>query len=417
MKFDARIAKQLKPDTHLAFDQFPGLRLEATASRRSWIYRFKSPVDGRMRQQKLGEWPAMAYGAAISAWEELRSRRDSGEDPVLARKKAKQSSAHSPESYTVRQLCEDFLTGYIERHRDSTGAGQVRRRIMGKIGPIADLPASSVTRAQAYDLLKGEQQAPRNAAVLRSELGAAWDHALDSGRLLEDTPNWWRQIMKGKLKSQGRKVDGEVKNTARVLSTDELRTLVPWLPNLSETVSDILTFYLWTALRGGEIVQMEGKELSEEPDGLWWTIPKSKTKNKNRPAATDHRVPLTGRAEEIARRRLAEHGKRYLFPTNGSDFITQKSVQAIVWEHQPYGMEKTGLPRPVLPVNHWSPHDLRRTSRTMLAAIGCPREIAEAILGHIQPGIVGVYNRHDYDKEKRVWLTRLSAHLETLLAR
>jgi len=417
VKFDARIAKQLAPDTHIAFDQFPGLRLEATVSKRSWIYRFKSPVDGRMRQQKLGEWPGMAYGAAISAWEELRSRRDSGEDPVLARKHARQSSAVSPESYTVRQVCEDFLVGHIERHRDSVGAGQVRRRIMGKIGPIADLPASRITRAQAFDLLKGELKAPRNAAVLRSELGSAWDYALDAGRILEDTPNWWRQVMKGKLKSQGRMVDGEVKKSTRVLTADELCALIPWLPNLSQTISDILTLYLWTGLRGGEIVQMEGKELSEEPDGLWWTIPKAKTKNKNRAAATDHRVPLIGRAEDIVRQRVTEHGKRYLFPTYGSDFIPQKSVQAIVWEHQPYGMEKTGIVRPALPVTHWSPHDLRRTSRTMLAALGCPGEIAEAILGHIQPGIVGVYNRHDYDKEKREWLTRLAAHLETLLAR
>lgn len=65
MRFDAKAAKQLKPDTHMGFEAFPGLRLEAIASRRTWTYRFKSPVDGRMRQQKLGEWPAVSYAAAI----------------------------------------------------------------------------------------------------------------------------------------------------------------------------------------------------------------------------------------------------------------------------------------------------------------------------------------------------------------
>jgi len=49
MRFDAKAAQQLKPDTHMGFETFPGLRLEATASRRNWTYRFKSPVDGRMR--------------------------------------------------------------------------------------------------------------------------------------------------------------------------------------------------------------------------------------------------------------------------------------------------------------------------------------------------------------------------------
>nr|WP_310793953.1 integrase arm-type DNA-binding domain-containing protein [Paraburkholderia sp. BL23I1N1] len=227
MRFDAKAAKQLKPGTHITFEAFPGLRLEATASRRSWTYRFKSPVDGRMRQQKLGEWPATSYAAAIADWQEIRTRRDAGEDPVLTRKASNQPViAATPESYTVRKLCEDFLTGHIERYRDSLGAAQSRRRIMAKIAPIAGLAAASVTRKQAFDLLDGERQAPRNAAILRSELGAAWDYALDAGRVPEDTPNWWRQVMRGKLRSVGRKRSGKVENVKRVLSEDELATLI-----------------------------------------------------------------------------------------------------------------------------------------------------------------------------------------------
>jgi integrase len=416
MRFDARTAKLLQPGTHLAFDDFPGLRIEATASRRSWTYRYKSPVDGRMRQCKLGEWPAMSYSAAISAWESMRAKRDSGEDPALAKKRHKPPAPVSSASYTVRRLCEDFLTGHIERHRDSAGASQVRRRVMGKIGPIADKPAAAITRKEAFDLLEGERHAPRNASILRSELGAAWDYALDAGRIPDATPNWWRQVMRGKLRSAGRQRAGETVTIKRVLSTEELRALIPWLPNFSPTVADVLTLYLWTGLRGGEIVAMEGKELSEEEDGLWWTIPKSKTKNKNRKGATDHRVPLTGRSERIVRTRLAEHGKKHLFPTSDKAHIPQKSIQAMVWQQQPYAQEVIQTGRPIVPVSHWAPHDLRRTSRTLLAALGCPHEVAEAILGHLLPGVAGAYNRHSYDAEKREWLTRLAAHLESLLA-
>ena len=50
----------------------------------------------------------------------------------------------------------------------------------------------------------------------------------------------------------------------------------------------------------------------------------------------------------------------------------------------------------------------------MLAAIGCPDPVAEAILGHIQPGIKGTYNRHSHDAERRHWLTLLSDKLESL---
>ncbi|MGA7781224.1 MAG: hypothetical protein WCA85_26450 [Paraburkholderia sp.] len=42
----------------------------------------------------------------------------------------------TPESYTVQKLCEDFLTGHIERRRDSLGAAQSRRRIVTKIADV-----------------------------------------------------------------------------------------------------------------------------------------------------------------------------------------------------------------------------------------------------------------------------------------
>lgn len=65
-------------------------------------------------------------------------------------------------------------------------------------------------------------------------------------------------------------------------------------------------------------------------------------------------------------------------------------------------------------MTHWAPHDLRRTSRTLLAALGCPDSVAEALLGHVQPGIQGTYNRHGYDKERREWLLALDMKLEQL---
>ena len=41
--------------------------------------------------------------------------------------------------------------------------------------------------------------------------------------------------------SAGRKRGGKVENVKRVLSEDELAILIPWLPKLSETISDVLT--------------------------------------------------------------------------------------------------------------------------------------------------------------------------------
>jgi integrase len=45
-------------------------------------------------------------------------------------------------------------------------------------------------------------------------------------------------------------------------------------------------------------------------------------------------------------------------------------------------------------------HDLRRTVRSELSALRVPHNVAEAILAHRPPGIVGTYNLHEYEDEK-----------------
>lgn len=182
----------------MSFEAFPGLRLEATTSRRSWTYRFKSPVDGRMRQQKQGESPAMSYATPLVEWQQIRARRDPGEDPVLTRKASNRPVLVStPESYTVRKVCDDFVTGHVEPRRDSLGAARFRRRIVTKIAPLAGLPAALITRktgVQSARWRASSTSARRNSAMPRSEPGTAWDYAPDAGRVPEDTPTWWRQV-------------------------------------------------------------------------------------------------------------------------------------------------------------------------------------------------------------------------------
>ena len=89
MHFDARAARLLQPGQHIMVDGCPGLRLEATETTRTWTYRFKWPVDGKMWQKKIGRWPAVSLAKAISECEALRNLRDSGVDPALADKEAR----------------------------------------------------------------------------------------------------------------------------------------------------------------------------------------------------------------------------------------------------------------------------------------------------------------------------------------
>jgi len=307
--------------------------------------------------------------------------------------------------------------------RAKKGATEVKRMFDKMLGPTGCLAASEISRAEAFDLIKRHaEMAPVQAGKLRAELAAAWDYAIDSGRLPESSPNWWRSVMRGKIRSRGKSIAGEKVGTAqRVLSSDEIGTLIRWLPNFSQLLEDTITLYLWTCTRGAEIVGMEGTEIQREADGLlWWVIPKSRTKSARNENATDLRVPLYGRALAVVMRRKDRYGDGLLFQARTIDgkirAVEQKTIQSTVYFHQPYSQTRPGAVRARLPVSHWSPHDLRRTSRTLLASMGCPDAVGESILGHMLPGVLGVYNKHAYDAERAEWLRRLSDHLEFLAA-
>ena len=88
MQFDARAAKLLKPGQHLVVGGCPGLRLEVTPSTKTWTYRYKSPIDGRMKQAVLGQWPHMGIMQAVQAWQEQRQQRGEGGSQAKPKKAA-----------------------------------------------------------------------------------------------------------------------------------------------------------------------------------------------------------------------------------------------------------------------------------------------------------------------------------------
>jgi integrase len=355
----------------------------------------------------------MGLPAALAAWERRKAERDAGGDPA-AEKRAAAVEAKA-EHYTVRRACADFLAAYKNQVAPKTYA-EAERILTTDLVAIEGRVASSITRADAFDLIDGKSSHPVQAGRVRQLLGAVWDRALDAGRLEPDVPNWWRLVLRGKLKSKGKKVKGKHAGVAkRVLNEPELALLIPWMPNFSRDVADALILYLWTCCRGAEIVAMAAEEVSDEADGLWWTVPKAKLKMRRLPLLTDLRVPLVGRAEQIVRRRLAVHPQGFLFPSHGkSGHIAQKALGVATWSHSPGCKLRLEWARPRLPVADFSPHDLRRTSRTLLAAMGCPADLAEVVIGHLLPDDQGTYNRHHYDPERREWISALSARLEDI---
>ena len=421
MFFDPRAAKLLQPGQHIVIDGCQGLRLVATASRKTWTYRYKDD-SGKMKQVAIGQWPALPVQAAAAQWQELRTQRSAGVDPRAQRKRFKVAAKQvTPDAYTVRQLVQDYVDGPLKDGRKPAGHEAARRALQSVLTEnpsFAESAAHEVTRGVAFGILDAKKATPMAAVKLRSMFGAAWEHAHDSGRLDGAVPNWWRQVMRGKLKSKGKIIGGEhVGQARRVLTGDEVGALLHWLPNMHEHGRDALVMYLWTCARGSEILGMRPEHVAKERSGWWWTVPKALTKNAGEANAVDLRIPLYGRALEVVQRRIKAVGPGgWLFTGGKGEPYTQHDFSTYIYGLQPYSEKVTRRSSPglVLPVTNWTPHNLRRTARTMLAQMGCINEVAEAIVGHMPKDIVATYNAHTYDAERREWLTKLDQHLEGL---
>jgi len=58
-------------------------------------------------------------------------------------------------------------------------------------------------------------------------------------------------------------------------------------------------------------------------------------------------------------------------------------------------------------IDGWTAHDFRRTCRTIMSREGVKPHIAERVLGHVQGGVEGIYDRHAYLNEKAAALKKV----------
>lgn len=425
MFFDARAAKLMQAGSHIVVQGCPGLRLIASQTKKSWVYRYRSPADKSLKQIKIGGWPAMSPAQAASAWNALRELRDSGID-MVAEKKHRRTLAvlQVVKPYTNSLLIEDYATGYLVTNRESKGAHAVAQRLRKALLKHKDDLAIDTSRSMVFGVIEGLIDKPVLAKSVKTEMAAAWRYAMEAGRIPDSQPNWWGEKTSQKFRSKGAMREGKRKGTGkRVLSGDELRVLLlEDLKLFSTQVQRFLIIQLGTCTRGAEVCQMRRNQITQEASGWWWTIPKQHTKGRNIEKAYDQRVPLEGKVKDTVIELLESTPADvpWLFSSKSRKGIVQGQSQAYMQSKvhymQPYCQSRKDHERKRLKVSHWSPHDLRRTGRTMLAAMGCPHEVGEAILGHVLPGVAGDYNLYRYDAERRFWIKRLSDQLSELTA-
>lgn len=151
---------------------------------------------------------------------------------------------------------------------------------------------------------------------------------------------------------------------------------------------------------------MQRAELSK--DGAEWTIPGTRYKTK-----LDHLVPLSKSAQKMLAKVPAIAGKdgkvTWVFSTNGTTPISGFSKFKAAFD------ERVTEANQGKELERWTPHDLRRTARSLMSRAGISADHAERCLGHVIPGIRGVYDRHEFKAEKRHAFEALATLIERII--
>ncbi len=352
----------------------------------------------------LGDYPAVSLDAARKAANAARADVLEGRDPA-----ADKATARAPAN-SVLAAFKSYDRNYLSWGRDyidhetgtvtpaennvvapeigeATAAGTRSffiRRVLPKWGTR---PIGSITRQDVVallDPLKAFRDARRKG---KTRLSHFFGWTMDRNTLVTVNPAAGVQTVTPASRD-------------RKLTDDELRAI--WLAcDRVGVFGAMVRTMILTMARRSEVAEMPRAELSES----LWSIDGSRTKN-GRPMDI-HRtaqlnavlasVPYTVR--DGVESPFVFEGRHHNRPLGGfSDWKTK--LDAI-----------TG--NAVAP---WTLHDLRRTGATLMQQLKIPFEVREACLNHTIKGVSGVYNRHDYAKEKVAAFQALARKIDLIVA-
>jgi integrase len=188
------------------------------------------------------------------------------------------------------------------------------------------------------------------------------------------------------------------------LTAEELaKMMVAMRERVSFGRQNELAVYLLLALcvRKMELLSAQWQEF-DLAQGVWSLQP-SRTKRK---LAID--IPLAPPVLAwLAELKVFAAGSAYLFPARRLIHTKQGLPRQNRYAHVSPDTLNAAVKRLDLKdMAHFTVHDMRRTARTHLAALGVGREVAERALNHKVRDIEGVYNQYDYFDERQKALGR-----------
>jgi len=401
--FTDTMIRKLKPEAKkYVLGEGNGFRIRVMPSGvKTWLYVYD--FEGKQKQRNLGQYPDISLATARAKFESDRKLVKNGTDPGETERLQKEKRAKAP---TVSDLCGEYIQKHAKKVKKSWGEDQ--RALDVEVIPLwGKRKAADIKKRDVVLLLEGiiERGSPVMSNRVRALLSKMFNFAVDRD-IIEASP------------CTGIKPLAKETPRERNLTEPEIRIFWDRLDDedliLSGYVGRALKLILTTGQRPGEVTGMHSGEI----DGQWWTIPAERSKN-----GKVHRVFLTGLALHLI------GGKQgYIFESPKEDAdgmpkpIGEKGLSRALRRNikgQVYREVKTERRKgkeyvrgaykskelPADPnrigVDHFTPHDLRRTVATKLSELGFLDEVIDMIQNHKKRGMIATYNLNRYDREKQ----------------
>jgi integrase len=403
----------------LVFDTVcPGLGCRITAKgTRTFIAQWTDPATRRKVREPLGVWGNLTIKQARDAARVRLGAVAKGINPKAERDRQRQEAERerAEAALTFEALIEEWKTLHLA-HRRPRYAAEAERAIRCGLPKLLKRPAARISRPVAVNALDEIVKAGKAVTAGRTMAYARACFAWGKQRgKVPDNPFADLPIAAGASERE------------RALSDVEISEVWAAADTVSYPFGPFYKLMILTLQRREEVAGMRWSEI--DLDKHVWTLPGARMKN-----GKPHIVHLSEAARAVLRtiprvsgcdlvfstttHRLgasadtAPKGKRKTEPTPISGFSQGKRYldAAIAKVRAKAAAGRDEKPEPMA---SWRVHDLRRTGVTTLAALGFDSIVVDKLLAH-QPtklrGVAGIYQRHEFLRERAAALDAWAAH-------
>jgi integrase len=360
-------------------------------------------------RRTIGIYGPMRLEEARSIAGEWRSLIAKGVDPAVieAEKRAPEARERAlriRHSFTV--VAEAFIADKLAKERSGKVAERDLRNTL--VAAWADRPITGITTSDVRQIIDAKKRtAPKMAGALLVLIKRFFNWVIDQHDVYGLIASPCERL---KVKTFA----GEMQSRTRRLTDAE--TLAFWRATgrMGYPVGAVYRTLLLTGLRLNEAAQISWPEVQ----GNVITIPAKRMKGREG-KAVEHQVPVSSALREVIASVPRIKNGQYLFSYKaGKQPVTMTGPMKTDLDRRMLRTLKAvarrrGEDHHAVELPEWVNHDLRRTVRSGLSALRVQHNIAETILAHRPPGIVGTYNLHQYEDEKRealeAWAQRIAS--------